>query len=36
MPASLAGEVRFAVHLPSLSVATWPPAPQMKLTIALV
>ena len=36
MPASAAGEVSVAVHLPLLSVAIWPPAPQMKLAMASV
>jgi hypothetical protein len=36
MPASDAGVFSVAVHLPPLWVATWPPAPQMKLTMALV
>ena len=36
MPASACGVFSVAVHLPPLCVATWPPAPQMKLTIPLV
>ena len=35
-PASDCGLVSSAVHLPFFSVATWPPAPQMKLTMPLV
>src|SRR5215468_706151 len=36
MPASDCGELSCATHLPPCCTATWPPAPQMKLTIALV
>ena len=36
MPASDCGVFSVAVHLPPVCVATWPPAPQMKLTIPLV
>src|ERR1700722_4561341 len=36
MPASEAGGVSSAFPLPFCCAATWPPAPQMKLTIPLV
>src|ERR1700728_4280010 len=36
MPASDCGVFSSATHLPPFWTATWPPAPQMKLTIALV
>ena len=36
MPASDAGVFSSAIHLPFFCTATWPPAPQMKLTIPLV